>query len=279
MKLTVILGADQEASFDISLYDNSFTRKWVNELSWCLDNCDFNQLEAFASNISLIDAGQILTQSCITINKYLKNFIEVRNNIVNQPQDYFNYLHSKFELLSGNFGKPTRLFTVANQELKDAIRNLNFFVHRVETKKQPVPRLYVSFNKDQYRRQALEQDDYDFFEFEFLAGTLFLHYVELGKEFIDLYEDNLALDYSGFKNLHYYSGEASIMTSDYNAFKDEKFKKWLVDQGVDPYNKKLGHGKIPLGKVDNLAVAVDSIAKFKYINKILIKEINHGKTI
>ena len=279
MKLTVILGADQEASFDISLYDNSFTRKWVDELSWCLDNCDFNQLEAFASNISLIDAGQILTQSCITINKYLKNFIEVRNNIVNQPQDYFNYLHSKFELLSGNFGKPTRLFTVANQELKDAIRNLNFFVHRVETKKQPVPRLYVSFNKDQYRRQALEQDDYDFFEFEFLAGTLFLHYVELGKEFIDLYEDNLALDYSGFKNLHYYSGEASIMTSDYNAFKDEKFKKWLVDQGVDPYNKKLGHGKIPLGKVDNLAVAVDSIAKFKYINKILIKEINHGKTI
>jgi hypothetical protein len=279
MKLTVIVGADQEASFDISLYDNSFTRKWVDELSWCLDNCDFNQLEAFASNISLIDAGQILTQSCITINKYLKNFIEVRNNIVNQPQDYFNYLHSKFELLSGNFGKPTRLFTVANQELKDAIRNLNFFVHRVETKKQPVPRLYVSFNKDQYRRQAFEQDDYDFFEFEFPAGTLFLHYVELGKEFIDLYEDNLTLDYSGFKNLHYYSGEASIMTSDYSAFKDEKFKEWLVDQGVDPYNKKLGHGKIPLGKVDNLAVAVDSIAKFKYINKILIKEINHGKTV
>jgi hypothetical protein len=279
MKLTVILGANEESAFDITIYDNSFTRKWVKELSWCLDNCDFNQNEAFASNISLKNAEEILTQSCITINKYLKNFIEVRNDILNQPQEYFNYLHSKFELLSGNYGKPTRLFTIANQELKDAIRKLNFFVHRVETKKQPVPKLYISFNKDQYRRQPFEQADYDFFKFEFLAGTLYLHYVELGKEFIDLYEDNLSLDYTGFKNLHYYSGEASIMTSDYNAFEDEKFKEWLLNQGIDPYDKKLGHGKIPLGKVDDLVVAIDSIAKFKYINKILIKESNHGKTI
>ena len=279
MKLTVILGANQEASFDISLYDNSFTRKWVDELRWCLDNCDYNQSEAFGSTMTVAAAGEVLTQSCITINKYLKNFIEVRDNIINQPQEYFNYLHSKFELLSGNFGKPTRLFSIANQELKNAIRNLNFFVHRVETKKQPNSRLYISFDKDQYRRWPFEIDDYDFFEFEFPAGTLFLHYAELGKEFVDLYEDNLSLDYVGFKNLHYYSGEASITTTNYNAFKDEKFKEWLVNQGIDPYNKKLGHGRIPLGKVDNLVAAIDSIGKFKYINNILIKESNHGKTI
>ena len=91
-----------------------------------------------------------------------------------------------------------------------------------------------------------------------------------------MYSDNLPLDYAGYKNLHYYSGEALIAEQDYDLFKDEKFKEWLIKQGIDPYDKTLGHGKIPLGKVDNLAMAVDNIAKFKYINKILIKEINHG---
>ena len=276
MKLTVILGANEEASFDIALYDNSFTRKWVDELSWCLDNCEFNQSEAFSSFSTLAESAEILTQSCITINKYLKNFIEVRKDIVDQPQDYFNYLHNKFELLSGNFGKPTKLFTMANRELKNAIRNLNLFVHRIETKRQSIPRFYISFNKDQYRRWPFEHTDYDFFEFKFPAGTLFLHYAEVGKDFIDLYSDNLPLDYAGYKNLHYYSGEALIAEQDYDLFKDEKFKEWLIKQGIDPYDKTLGHGKIPLGKVDNLAMAVDNIAKFKYINKILIKEINHG---
>ena len=279
MKLKVVLGTAGEASFDITLYDNLFTHKWVNELSWCLDNCDFNQIEAFASFIPLNEAEQILIQSCRTINKYLKNFIEIRDNIIDQPQEYFNYLHRKFESLSGNFDKPTRLFVIANQELRNAIRNLNFFVHRVETKKQPTSRLYISFNKNQYRRWPFEKDDYDFSKFEFPAGTLFLHYAELGKEFIDLYNDNLSLDYIGFKNLHYYSGEASIATENYNTFKDKKFKEWLINQGIDPYDKKLGHGKIPLGNVDDLEYTIDILAKFKYINKILIKETNNGQTI
>ena len=73
MKLTVVLGANNEASFDITIYDNSFTRKWVEELSWCLGNCSFNQDEAFSAMMSLNDACNVLTNSCKTINKYLKN--------------------------------------------------------------------------------------------------------------------------------------------------------------------------------------------------------------
>ena len=279
MKLTVVLGANEETSFDITINDNSFTRKWVEELSWCLDNCSFNQDEAFSAMMSLNDACDALTKSCETINKYLKNFIDLRKDVINQSQEYFNYLHSKFETLSGEFGKPTRLFAVATPDLKEAIRNLNFFIHRVETKKEPESRLYISFNKDQYRRKPFDDGDYDFFEFAFPKGTLFLHYVELGKEFIDLYEDQLPLDYAGFKKLHYYSGEAMLAATDYHPFNNLGFKQWLIDQGIDPYDKKLGHGKIPLGQADNIIDAIDKLNKFKYINKILIKESNHGKTI
>jgi hypothetical protein len=272
MKLTVVLGASQEASFDITLNDNNFTRKWVDELRWCVSHCEFNQLEAFASLIPLIDSATILKESCVTINQYLKNFIEIKDELLDQPQEYFNYLHSIFEKLSGEYTNPTRLFSIAPSELKEAIRRLNFFVHRVETKENSTPQLYISFNKQQYRRMPLGQEDYEYFQFNFPKGTLYLHYVELGKEFIDLYEDNLSINYAGFKNLHYYSGEASLTFVDYNAFTNKGYLEWLQSNGIDPYNKLLGHGKIPLGTVDNLTDAENKIMKHKHIHSILIKE-------
>lgn len=272
MQLTVVLGASGEASFDILLNDNSFVNKWTKELRWCLDNCNLNQQEAFAGLLTLNEAEQILENACVTINKYLKNFIELRPAIANQPQEYFNYLHSKFEQLSGEFGKPTKLFNASNPELKQAIRNLNFFVHRVEIKKDIAPNLYISFNKDQYRRHPLSTEDYQYFEFAAPPGTLFLHYAELGKDFVDLYEDGLDLSYKGFKNLHYYSGEATLNLIEYDAFKDKNYLNWLTKNKVDPYNKSLGHGKIPIGQVKDLVDVLNKITTYKHIKEILIKE-------
>ena len=172
MRLKVVLGADCQAFFTISLNSNLFVDKWIQELRWCLTNCEFNQDEAFAKFLSLDESSKILTEACYTINCYLKNFIEVRENILDQDQDYFNYLHLKFEELSGQFEKPTRLFTIANQDLKSAIRKLNFFVHRVEKKKKIPHSLYISFNKDQYRRQPLMDEDYQNFEFKSFTGWM-----------------------------------------------------------------------------------------------------------
>ena len=122
MNLTLLLGASGEASFDITLYENSFTQKWVKELDWALNHIDFNQDEAFAYLNSTEESAKKLQQSCLIINRYLNDFIEIREDISTQPQEYFNYLHTVFEKLSGGFDVPTRLWTIANQELKDAIR-------------------------------------------------------------------------------------------------------------------------------------------------------------
>ena len=272
MKLTVVLGAVGEASFDVELNDNPFVRKWVKELQWCLDNCSINQQEAFAGLLTLHEAEQILNNACITINKYLKNFIEIRPDFVSQPQDYFNYLHQKFEQLSGEFGKPTKLFSIANQELKDAIRNLNFYIHRIETKKSINNNLYLSLNKDQYRRHPLAEEDYKYFEFKLPPGTLILHYVELGKDFSNLYEDNLSVTYANFKNLHFYSGEASLILNEFDCFKDNGYVEWLKLNNIDPLDKKLGHGKIPLGKVYNPETVGSLIQQYRHIKNIIIKE-------
>jgi hypothetical protein len=269
MRLTVVLGASGEASFDINLNNNSFTRKWVKELQWCLDNCEFNQREAFSGLLTLHESEQILNNACVTINKYMKGFIKIETDY---SQEYFNYLHSKFEQLSGKFGKPTRLFSVANAELKSAIRDLNHFVHRIEKQKTSIQELYISFDKDQYRRHLLSDEDYEYFVFKTPPGTLFLYYVELGKEFIDLYNDNLELNYPGFANLHYYSGEATLNFIEYDCFSDKNYLQWLTNNNINPYNKTLGHGKIALGTVDNFEYALNSIQTHRHIDKILIKE-------
>ena len=97
MKLTVLLGASGEASFDISLNDNDFVYKWVKELEWSINHCDFNQQETFLQFYSIELVEQILYNACSTINKYLKNYIDIRSDISKQPQEYFNYLHSIFD--------------------------------------------------------------------------------------------------------------------------------------------------------------------------------------
>jgi hypothetical protein len=268
MKLVVTLGASSEASFDIHLYETKFVSKYVNELLWCLDNCEFNQQEAFATLYSLSESKQQLLNACIIINKYLKNFINIQDT---DSQEYYNYLHTKFEELSGEFGKPTRLFSIANTELKQSIRNLNFFIHRLEIKKDEHPALYISFNKNQYRRWPLLEDDYQEALFKFPAGTLFLHYVELGKEYFDLYKDNLTVDYTGTKNLHYYSGESWLMFEDLDYFADQKYANWLKNNNIDCYNKKLGHGKIPLGYVQDKDSVMQLLNKHRYLNSIEVK--------
>lgn len=272
MQLTVFLGTSGEASFDIELFDNRFVKKWTQELTWCLENCEFNQQEAFAGFITLSDAECRLKIACETINRYLVDFINIPKSIIDQDQQYFNYLHEIFEKLSGGFGSPTRLFCTANPELRSAIRDLNFYVHRVEKKIQTKPNLYLSFNKDQYRRHSLDVTDYDQFQFKFPAGTLFLHYAELGKEFADLYQDNLPIDYTNHKNLHYYSGEATLAFFDFDAFQDKKYVEWLKSHQIDPWDKRHGHGKIPLGKVDNAPSVCSKIAEYNHIYKINIKE-------
>lgn len=273
MKLTVILGASGEASFDILLNDNPFVRKWTSELSWCLNNCNFNQEEAFGGLLTLREASNKLYSACEVINRYLKNFIDLKSDLLDQSQEYFNYLHLKFEQLSGEFGKPTKLFSIANNELKQAIRDLNFYIHRVEVKKNSAIGFYVSFNKDQYRRFPLDPDDYQYFDFQSPPGTLFLHYAELGKEYIDLFEDNLPINYKNAKNLHYFSGEAFLLFNEYDDVNSKPgYKEWLVSQNIDPYNKFEAHGKIPLGQVDNLPQVKAIISNNRHIHKIIINE-------
>jgi hypothetical protein len=62
------------------------------------------------------------------------------------------------------------------------------------------------------------------------------------------------------------------MLSEVDFFKDLKYVEWIKSNKFDPYDKTLGHGRIPLGSVDNLADVYSKIQEHKYIKNILIKE-------
>jgi hypothetical protein len=161
---------------------------------------------------------------------------------------------------------------MAGPELKQAIRNLNFYIHKVEKKENSKVNFYMSFNKDQYRRQPMEDSDYEYCEFKFDPGTLFVHYSEVGKDFFDLFNDGLDVSYPGFKNLHYYSGESWMIFEPINLLSDPGYIDWLTSQGIDPYNKHLGHYKISLGKVIDIEDTKRKLQMYPHINKILIEE-------
>lgn len=269
MRLTVVLGASGEASFDIILNDNDFVRKWVDELRWCLDNCPFDQLEIF-SNFKTADELFIsINESCTVINSYINEFIVTNDHCT---QEYLNYLHEKFEQLSGGFNTPTRLFSLANKELKTAIRNLNLYIHKLEQINDNIHLCQIAFDKDTCRRHKLDSIDYKHFEFKVPAGTVYLHYNELGKNLVDIYKDGLSIDYPGLKNLHYYSGNIAITFTDVNLFEDNLFSDWLTTNNIDPYDKSLGHGKLPLGMVENINNVKELLLSNQYLKEIIIKE-------
>ena len=269
MRLTVVLGASGEASFDIILNDNDFVRKWVDELRWCLDNCPFDQVEIFSNFKTANELFVSINESCIVINRYLNGFIEIQSECT---RGYLNYLHEKFERLSGEFGTPTRLFSIANDELKIAIRNLNLYIHKLEQIIDNTDIYQIAFDKDTSRRHRLDLTDYNYFEFNLPAGTLYLHYDELGKNLLDVYKDGLTIDYLGLKNLHYYSGNVAITFTDIDMFKDNLFSDWLINNNIDPYDKTLGHGKIPLGMIENINNVKDLLLSNRYLKEIIIKE-------
>lgn len=270
---------DGDKTVVVNLNNNSFVHKWAQLFEETLSTCDIEQNNSFSCVLSETQSQQRLLSAIQIVNKFLKKqFIEVPDTIDWDNQDWYNYLHSKFEKLSGPFGEPTKLFMLAPGEVKTAIRDINTYVHRLETRPyKPVKAWYISFDKNRYRRIPLQPDDYNLFQYHLCSGEAFIQYAELGKTYLDIFNDNLPLDYQGVKNLHYYSAEFSIWLSDQDKIiYEDDFYQWANNNGIDTSNKQLGLGFIPIGKVTDVSHARNIVCNGSKITNL---RINHGKTI
>ena len=277
MKLTGVLGASSEASFDIKLNDNSLVRKWTDELRWCLAHRTYDQEEAFSTFLTDEELTQKIFQCATTINQFLgREYIDMSCFNPKLTQNNLNTLHSYFEELNGLAGIPSKVAQVQDPALARARRGLNFYIHGLEVARNNGRQiLLMNFNSDSHwRRYRLEPEDYEFAEYTYRPGTLLMPYAEVGKHYQALFNNNLPIDYPAARNYHYYSGNATLVFNSYDLSKKTEYMKWLTDNGIDPYDKKVGHLFTPLGYVDEAEVDTikSNIKKYKYINTILIKE-------
>ena len=245
-------------AFRIDLYNNSVAHKWKELIQniYVGDGDDIDHKRTFFNFRSKDDIKAILLDAVQTINKFLRReFIKIPKQINWNDQDLYNTLHIAFEKLSGDFDNPTKLMKVAPDKVKESVRDLNFCVHSLEhdSSRSTLP---IQWTKARTKmpRIRLEEDEYDLIQFHMAKNEVYLSYNELGKSFMDLWHDNLSIDYTATKNNHYIGADINIALEDNDNIFEDGFKNWCRDNKINYLDKKHGIGLMPIGKVESMNI-------------------------
>jgi hypothetical protein len=262
---------DKQFVIDIELFDTSVAKKFLNQLKWHVSNSSINQRECFYGYAEEKVVQQNLLTAIDKINTFLKrSYITLPQYIDWDNHNFYNDLHQYFEKLNGEWGNPNLLMQVAPNDVKDAIRDLNFSIHRLETRPYDVNRMfYLSWDKNTYRREPLEEHEYELFTDTFVEGVVYLSYTEVGKHLKELYHDDLTPNYEAYKNLHYVGAEVHVRWDSTHEIFTDKFKQWAKQHDIDINDKKLGIGLMPVGTFKG---SDKNFTKDSKVTNITIKE-------
>ena len=249
---------DGKPAFRINLYDHAVARKWKKLIQsiYVGDGEDIDHKRTFFFLRTEKEIRQILLQSIVQINKFLKTeFIQIPNKINWKKQYFYNDLHIKFEKLSGTYDNPSKLIKIAPLDIKENIRDINFCVHALEQRSEQdnknVFNIQWTKKRAQTPRFKFSDDEYSLIKFHMEKNEVYLAYNELGKSFIDLWKDNLPINYSATKNNHFIGPDIFISFKDKENIFDKKFTEWCRVHNIDPFDKKHGIGILPIGKISD----------------------------
>jgi len=196
----------------------------------------------------------------------------VGRNII---QDKFNHLHRYFEDLQGTSGLLSPYFLSANATVRWHIRQLNLLCHEFES-------WALSYRKEieapEWQRPSqlmcwlhaprflLDEEDYELFGVETInrpLGGVFVGVNKaVGKHHWEVFNDEGGdhrldeLTTTTLRNQTEAAGDFDIEWAnnvgeyDWQKKKLARFKKWLIDNGFDPEDKKLTIGHPQIGQVD-----------------------------
>jgi hypothetical protein len=261
---------DRSPSFRLHLYNNSVARKWKTLIDsiYVGDGEDIDHMRTFFKFQTKKNVKNILITAIKNVNSFLKHeFITIPTK---WDKETFNNLHIIFERLSGDHDNPTKLVKIAPIKIKESIRDINHCIHTLENPNIKTKDLSIEWTKkrEQTHRVKLESNDYELVQFHKNNGEVYLNYNELGKSYSDLFADSLPITYKATKNKHYIGADILLSFTDNKDIFGNKFIKWLKNNNIDPYNKKLGLGLIPIGKVE--IIKIDHLTKDSKAN--IIKE-------
>ena len=265
---------DGKPAFRIDLYDHTVAHKWKNliESIYVGDGEDIDHARSFFSLRTNDEIKNILIDAVANINNFLKkDFIQIPKEINWDDQNLYNTLHIAFEKLSGDFNNPTKLMKIAPMRIKENIRDLNFCVHALEhnSNKKILEQLPIQWTKKRKNtpRVKLLDKEYALMQFHATKNEVYLSYNELGKSYMDLYDDKLPSDYDAMKNNHYIGADIIIALADKDSIFKPDFIDWCKDNDIDAYEKKNGIGLLPIGKVE--VINIEHLTKDSKANIII----------
>lgn len=267
MKLKILFDTHYELGIDIC--ENDFTTRWITLLQSELGKSDILQTDTYSSLMPEEVARNHLLSAISIVNSFLKkDFIQKPEGQDFESIDYYNYLHMQFEKLAGtDWEKPTRLVQVAPNFVKEAIRHINRFCHRLENRPYKIES-YMRVEFDHPTRSALYKEDYDTFEIIDDDGVMILDYATLGKTLFECFRDNLPPTYAGMKHQHHYCSNFVLkFVNDIDKNKIQEFKNWIKLHKLSDLPKSV-LGEIKLGTFD--PNAIEEIKKTSKILKIIV---------
>lgn len=190
--------------------------------------------------------------------------------------ELFNRLHNHFEILQGTVWNLSDYYKQADYTTKYAIRELNTLCHEMENlilsqrKAVTLPQwvrpsqITTFLNARRYEltdehRQGFITNGYDR-----VLGGVYMHWTQIGKTLYEVFRDEDAPQLTqtvcdAITELRYYSGEFDVEWANdivyggenkWHNEEQDRFRTWLLDNGLDPDDKNLSLGYLSLGQVD-----------------------------
>lgn len=190
--------------------------------------------------------------------------------------DTMNRLHNHFERLQGTVWDLSEYYRIADYETKYAIRQLNNLCHEIETlvlsqrKQATLPewvrpsQITTFLHADRHELKDCHRDGFLANGYDRRFGTVYMHWTQIGKTLFEVFRDEDApdLDHTtceAINSLRFYSGEFDIEWGNDVVYGDkcpwhdreqDQFNQWLKNNNLDPLDRNLSLGYLPIGKID-----------------------------
>lgn len=189
-----------------------------------------------------------------------------------------NQLHNHFEILQGTVENPSQYYIAADYETKYAIRQLNIICHEMENlilSQQKAETMAEWIRPSQITtwlhapRYELTSQHRELFldnGYDRRFGHVYMHWAQIGKTLFEVFRDEGAPDLTetvceAITHLKYYSGEFDVewgldvvggekSRHFWHVEEQKKFQQWLIKNNLDPLDKNLSLGYLPIGVVD-----------------------------
>jgi hypothetical protein len=196
-----------------------------------------------------------------------------------QKKEILNKLHNHFEILQGTVNHLSPYYITADYETKYAIRQLNVLCHEMETlvlsqqKQAYVPQwtrpsqITTWLTANRYKLTDTHKELFLKNGYDRRFGHVYMHWAQIGKTLFEVFRDEDAPELTdtvceAITHLEYYSGEFDIEwaadmiygddNTPWHTTEQDAFYRWLKENNLDPKDKALSLGYLPVGEVNLL---------------------------